>query len=63
MFMDSLNVSRKRPGYHRKYAMTVLCYIQGYFCDTVHLNAITELISQKDASWNRFLEPFFLALI
>jgi hypothetical protein len=38
-------------------------YTQGYFFDGRHLNAIPEVLSQKDASWTGVPEGFTLALV
>jgi hypothetical protein len=40
-----------------------LLVIRGIFCDGTRWNAILEVLSQKDASWNSIPEPFFLALV
>jgi hypothetical protein len=39
--------------------MCLVTYDQGYFCDRTLQNAVPEILSQKDASWNRVPEPFF----
>jgi hypothetical protein len=36
-----------------------LVTIRGYFCDGTCQNAVPGVLSQKDASWNGALEPFF----
>jgi hypothetical protein len=34
-------------------------YIQRYFCDGTHWDAVQEVLSQKDSSRNAVVEPFF----
>jgi len=40
-----------------------MIYMQGYFCDGMHQNAVPEVLSQKDANRNDILEPFLLASV
>jgi hypothetical protein len=39
--------------------VSIIGYIQGYFCDGTCQNAISEVLSKKDASQNGIPEPFF----
>jgi hypothetical protein len=55
MFTPSKNVSNKMVGCNG---------VQGYFCDRTRRNAVPEVLSQKNESWNSVPELFFfLALV